>query len=249
MIHQEAVGRRTTGSHLSGRSRKHRERCGAEQSGGLQVEIDSGLGMVPQDGRGRHRTNGPIETGFDGRCFAGVRNDGKDFLGLENLAHGHGNGLHGNSVKILEPSFADLLEAAGVVEGNDNVRLFCVEIGGRIVKSDVAIFADTQESDIDWRSRDGFADGADYLGGVLAPIEEVIMDDACLCNQVLLKKFAEACRVGHGQTDIFVQVEELDLLPADAWCCGQVFEEFELGRGAGGYDTSLTMLCNRVADG
>ena len=66
------------------------------------------------------------------------------------------------------------------------------------------------------------------------------MTDTGLRNQTFLKEFAEARRVGHGETDIFVQVEKLDLLPVDARSCGQRFKHIELRCGAGSHHTSLT---------
>ena len=109
----------------------------------MPIEIDRGARMVPQDRRGRHSADWAIETSFDSGGFASVRNDGENLLGSQNLAHGHGDGLLGNSVEILEPAFADLLEATRVVQGDDDVGFFRIEIGGRIVERDVPIFADT----------------------------------------------------------------------------------------------------------
>src|SRR6202162_3330539 len=204
--------------------------------------------MVSQDGRGRHGTDRPIETGFDGLRLAGSGNHGENFLGLENLLHRHRDGALRNSVEILEPTFSDLLQPASLVQCHGDVRLFCIEIGGRIVERDMSIFADTQKRDIDRRSGDGIADAADYFGGLLTPIEQVIFADTCLRDQSILKKFAETRRVGHGETDIFVEVKELNSLPDDICCGGESFEKFELRRGAGADDTSATLLCDGTTD-
>ena len=148
---------------MSGRSRERGERGGREQGGRLPVEIDGGVRMVSQDRRGRHRTDGPIETSLDSRCFAGIGNDGEDFSGLENLTHGHGDGLLRNSFEIWKPPFADLLETARMIEGDNDVGLLRVEIGGRIVERHMSIFADTQENDVNRRSSDGLAGATNHL--------------------------------------------------------------------------------------
>jgi hypothetical protein len=57
--------------------------------------------------------------------------------------------LFGNVVEGGKPAFVELLAAAGIVESNDGVGLPCVEIGGRIVESEMAVFSDAHEGDID----------------------------------------------------------------------------------------------------
>src|SRR4029077_14687276 len=107
---------------------------GAEQGGGLPIEIYGGVGMVAQNRGGRHRTDRSIETGLDGRGLARAGNHSENFLGLENLAYGHGDGMLRNSVETLEPPVGELLRAAGVVKGNNDVGFFRGEIGRRIVE-------------------------------------------------------------------------------------------------------------------
>src|SRR5579862_281691 len=98
--------------------------------------------MIPQDRGGRHGADRSIETGFDGSRLARPRNHSENFPSFKNLAHGHGDSLCGNGVEIFKPAFGDLLRAAGVVERDDDVWLFRLEIGGGIVERNMSIFAD-----------------------------------------------------------------------------------------------------------
>src|SRR5882724_10531041 len=176
--------------------------------------------MGAQNGRRRHRADGSIETGFDGSGFARTWNDGENFRGLENLTDGHGDRLLRNRVEIFEPAFGDLLGAAGVVEGNNDVGIFGVKIGRGIVEGNVPIFADAEKGDVNRRRSDGFAGALDDSGGILTSVEKVIVDDAGLRNQALLEEFAEAGGVRHGEAYVFVKMEESDELPVDAGICG-----------------------------
>ena len=227
------------GGHCSLRFRCWRgvlgKRGGRKQLRGVAVEIDGGVGMRAEDGSGSHGAEFAVEAGVNGLGFARVGNDAEDLLGFEDLLDGHGDGLLGNLVEIAEPAFADLLLAAGVIEIDDDVRIGDLEIGGRIVEGEMAIFADAGEGNIDGRAGDGGVDAANEVAGIGGGIEKVMIGDAGLADKALFEEFAEAGGMIGGQADVFVKMKEFDVLPGDVGSGGEDFEEFEL-RGAGGGD-------------
>jgi hypothetical protein len=107
--------------------------------------------MGPQNRSGRQRADLTIKACLDRSRFAGIGHNANDFFGLQDLAYGHGNCSLGNSGKTLEPSFTDLLLSARFVEMDDDVRFFGLEIGGRIIESQMPILTDPDESYIDGR--------------------------------------------------------------------------------------------------
>ena len=113
----------------------------------------------------------------------------------------------GHFVQISEPSLAHLLQSASMVKRHGDVRLFRVEIGGRIVECDVPIFANAQKRDINRCRANRLAHAPNNLGGIFASIKQVRVRDARLRNQAFLKEFAEARRMRHGQTDVLIQME------------------------------------------
>jgi hypothetical protein len=56
-----------------------------------------------------------------------------------------------DSGDALEMAFADLLAAAGIIEADDFDRYRVVEVRhGRVVETNVAVFADADEAGVDW---------------------------------------------------------------------------------------------------
>ena len=150
--------------------------------------------------------------------------------------------------EIRKPSFTDLLLAAGFVELDDDVGFLGFEVGGRIVEGEVAVFADTDEGDVDRGGGDGFADFSDHGGGIFFTVEKVRIGDTGFGDQALFEKFAETRWVRHRQADVLVEVEELDFLPVDAGLGDQGFEKFELRSGAGGNHAGTAALGDGTAD-
>src|SRR5438477_555981 len=90
--------------------------------------------MCPQNGSRRHRTDFSIETQLDRWSFARVRNDANNLLCFQDLSYRHGDGLPRDFRNTCKPALSDLLAQASVIELDDEVRLFCLEIRRRIVK-------------------------------------------------------------------------------------------------------------------
>ena len=150
---------------------------------------------------------------------------------------------------IGEPAFADLLAAAGFVESDNEIRLFGDEIGGRIVESDVAIFADAQKCDVDGRRRQLFADLASHrerIGRIAG--ERVKVNDAGLRYQALHQKFAKTGGMRGRQADVFIEMESLNSGPIDAGRFGQCIQKLELRRAGCRDDAGATALGNSALD-
>src|SRR5207302_2703079 len=119
----------------------------AQESGGKSVQKDGRVRVLAQNGSRHHRADLAFEARLYGLCFSRVRGNDKNFFGFQYLLNGHGDRPRGNLRKKGEPTLSHLLTAAGLIQVNDDVGLLGLEIRGRVVECEVAIFADTYECD------------------------------------------------------------------------------------------------------
>lgn len=163
--------------------------------------------MRGQNRGGGHRADRAFKARFDGLRFARIGDNRDDRLGFQNLPDGHGDRLHRNFREISEPSFADLLLATGFVEIHDDVGFVGIEIGGRIVEGEMAVFADAGEGEVNRRGADCVAGLVDDFRRSAGAVEQVVMHDAGFIDQAFLQVFAEAGGMRHRDADVFVEME------------------------------------------
>ena len=120
-----------------------------------------------------------------------------------------------NFRNIRKPSFAHLLAAASFVEIDDEIGIFGIEIGWRIVEGEMTVLADADKRNIDWRRPQRVANLTDDFARIGLPVEQMIVRDASLLNQPFEKIFAKAGGMSNGQADVFIEVKHLDALPVD----------------------------------
>src|SRR5438045_3946647 len=101
-----------------------------------------------------------FEAIFDRLRFSFIGNDAQDVARLENLSDGHRDRSSRNFFKAAEPPFADLLTPASLVEFDNQIRLCRFKVGGRIVESQMTVFADADERRINRVSRDNLSQSA-----------------------------------------------------------------------------------------
>src|SRR5579862_1277467 len=139
--------------------------------------------MRAQDRRRGFGTDLTLKTLRDSFGFARVWNDTQNLFRLENLADAHRDRAHGHIGQGLEPAFAELLAAAGLIEIDHDVRFFGFKISGRIVEGQMSVLANADESYVDR----GFAKLAgnfgDSLGWVLLAVEKMMMRNADFVDQ------------------------------------------------------------------
>ena len=200
--------------------------------------------MVLQDGAGAgvgHRT---FQHTLDRLSFAFIGNNVDDDFALEDLGNAHAESMGGHSVKGGEPAFAQLLTAAGVIQFDHEESLVGVEVSRGIVESDVAVFADADESDIDGMfSHDFLHFGAESGGifGIAVDEEDFSQLAGQLVDEVLAEIETETGFVSGGETDVLIQVEEGHFGPVDAGLLNQEAHHFELA-GSGSSDHIGTAL-------
>lgn len=129
-----------------------------------RVEAQRTLLVALQDRGGDVGGDFAFDGVADGFGFAGVGDGADDGGALHDLADAHGDGLAGHVVEGGEPAFAQLLAAAGVVELDDEVGFFGLEVGGRVVEGEVAVFADADEGDVDGVSAEDVGDAGALAG-------------------------------------------------------------------------------------
>jgi hypothetical protein len=72
--------------------------------------------------------------------------------------------------------------------------------------------------------------------------------DSRFADQSLLQVFAETGRVRHRESDVFIEMKQLDILPVDIRGCGQRIKKIELGSAGCSDNSRRAALTNRVAD-
>lgn len=193
--------------------------------------------MVLQDGAGAGVGDGAFEHALDGLGFAFVGNHVDDDLALEDLGDAHAESMGGHSVEGGEPAFAQLLTAAGVVEFDHEESLVGVKVSRGIVESDVTVFADADESDINGVFGHNFLHfGAESGGifGVAVDKENFLELAGQLVDEVLFEVEAETGLVSGGEADVLIQVEEGNFGPVDTGFLNQEAHHFKLAGSGGG---------------
>lgn len=193
--------------------------------------------MPAQDGAGRRRRYGGVEGHFHRRGFSLVGYRADDQGGLENMPNAHGYRLGGHLVETLEPTFADLLKSAFLVQIDDDIGRFGFEIGGGIVKGYVSVLPDSDKGDVDRLFPNPLGESGKFcleIGGVGGHVDE-FLEGGDFFGEALAQVFSKTCFVGFAHSDIFVQMETGDLAPVDAWLFDQAGQGGEL-TGSGGED-------------
>src|SRR5215469_10870701 len=88
------------------------------------------------------RSDRPGDSALDGLCLPPVGDATDNVLRFEDLPARHGDRPSGHFVEAAKPAFAKLLLSAGIVQFHEQVRLFGIEISGRVIEGQVAILAD-----------------------------------------------------------------------------------------------------------
>ena len=126
-----------------------------------------------------------------------------------------------------------------------------VEVSRGIVESDVAVFADADEGDINGVfSHDLFHIGAEGGGiiGVAVDEEDFSQLAGQLVDEVLARIEAETGFVSGGEADVLIQVEEGDFGPVDAGFLDQEAHHFKLAGSGGGDHIDAALFGDDFAD-
>src|SRR6266849_5934645 len=150
------------------------------------VQIHSRSGMLAQDRCWRHGADLALKTELHRCRFPAIWHDREYLLRFKNLTHGHRERLLRHLRDVRKPRLPDLLLAARIIKADNNVWFFGIEIRRRIVKSDVPIFTNAKESDINGRRSQLSANTVrdlSRIGGIT--VEQVIVNNSSFSNQLL----------------------------------------------------------------
>ena len=106
-----------------------------------------------------------------------------------------------------------------MIEVHHDVRDFGGEVGGRVVKSEVGILTDAGETEVDWAGGDTIIQSLHFgiqICGIAIDRNEVGLGWK-LADETFAQVFPEAGAMRFRQADIFVEMEDRDLGPIDAW--------------------------------
>ena len=200
----------------------------AQESGGKFIQEHGRVRVLAQNGCGRHGTDRAFEAGLYRLRFSRIRNYDKNLFRFQYLPNSHGYRPRGNLRKRGEPTLSYLLEAAGLIEVNNDARFLGVEIRRGVIEGEMAIFADTYEGDVDRSSRQLCGDFANSFRNISFAIKKVVLGDCRFMNQTFEKVFAKAVRKRSRQPNVFVEVKHFDARPLDAGHRRQGIQKFEL---------------------
>ena len=116
---------------------------------GVGIEMEFRVGMSPQDAGRASGGDGAGEGFLDGICFELSGDSDDEVFSRHQGGAGEAESMGGDGVEVGEAAVVDLLLAAGLVELDhlDSVRIFEV-CNGRIIESDVSIFANTHADEV-----------------------------------------------------------------------------------------------------
>ena len=207
--------------------------------------------MVLQNGAGAGVGHGTFQHTLDRLSFAFIGNDVDDDFALEDLGNAHAESMGGNSIKGGEPAFAQLLTAAGVVQFDHEEGFVGVEVGRGIVESDVSVFADADESDVNGMFGHDFLHfGAESGGifGIAVDEEDFSQFAGQFVDEVLTQVETESGLVSCGETDVLIQVEKGDFGPVDAGFLDQEAHHFKLAGGGSGDHVGAALFGDDFAE-
>ncbi len=200
---------------------------------------------------GQHVRDGAFDGALHRLGLAGVGASADDGLRPENLLHRHRERVGGHVVARSEPTLADLLVAALVIERNNLVGALAVNVGRRIVEREVTVFTDADTSDVDRGDADKRFKTGDFslgIGGFAVDLIENLQRLRSLSDETLAHVAAEGRLVLDRNANILVEMEAGNLRPVDAGLLDERLEELELARAGGDDDARFASQRDRFAD-
>ena len=128
---------------------------------------------------------------------------------------GYANGPFRNIVHCWEPAFAHLLASAIFIKLNHEVRICCVEIGRRIVKGEVAVFANSDKGNINRMPADFLFQTNNLLIGVYRTIYINKLPGRNNIYKTLLQVFTKRCRMRIANSNVFVEMKGGNFRPVN----------------------------------
>src|ERR1035437_6868939 len=186
-----------------------------QQRGRFLVQIQACLGVRPHD-RGRTgRSDGAFQRVLHSFGFPSAGYAADDVADRNQRGASERHGLSGHGSQIREMALAYLLPATPFVQSHAPDRIRVGEVGlVRIVEPDVAVFSESQESDVD---RHGRKQGRVApalrirIGGISGQVADFA--GAHALRKPGLDPEAETGRVRSRQSHILIHVEDLDGAP------------------------------------
>ena len=132
-------------------------------------------------------------------------------------------------VKSSKPAFAYLLKPTRLIQFNDNIGRFGLEVSRRIIEGEVSILADADERHVNRVLRDELVEPfALRLRRVRIAVQEMHCSRMHDIHKPFLQIFAETGRMRLWNSDVFVQMEHRRLVPVNGSIGGERGEEIEL---------------------
>lgn len=192
--------------------------------------------------------NGAFEGVADGLSLAGLGGDADHFFGRAEGWDGQGEGVRGNGFDAREMAFLKLLHFAGEVEFDQFDEVFFLEAGhGRIVESQMAVFAHTEAAEVDrLLFEEGFVAGAFIEREIHVAFDEMKGFGFDKGFDPVTEVFAKTGFVVLINAEVFVHVEEGHLGPIDAFEIDEFAEKLDLGITSGENDGGGTLALDHA---
>jgi len=176
-----------------------------------------------------------LEAVSNGLRFPPIGYDTEHVFGFDNLLDRHGDGLPRDIINSLEPTFAYLLAPACLIEFDNKIRFPRLEVGWRIIESQVPVLPNANEGRVNYLARDQLADAHTLCQGIrIIAVDEVKRTGSDAINDPVLQVSSETGRVRGGKIHIFVKVKESSQRPVYILLPNKLIEKLELRCSSGG---------------
>src|SRR2546425_4507301 len=190
--------------------------------------------MLLEDRSRTHRADFELQAVSHGPCLSTLWYNTNHTSRLKNLSNRHRDGPARYFIKTAEPSLAYLLIATLFVEFDYKIWRLSLEISGRIIKSEVPVLPNANESYINCMARNQLTDSPAFSRRIRrVAVDEVESSGLHAIHDSLPQVSPETGAVPFRQTNILVKMKESRLSPVYIWLPHQRLEKFEL-RGTGG---------------
>ena len=168
-------------------------------------------------------------------------------MALHDLVDTHRNRPPRNVLVRQEPALVELLTPAGLVECNDNIRIFDVEIGGRVIEGKMAVLANSYECDVDRMVPQCVAQTTafgPFVAFSIDPVKCLHRHRQAACKP-LPQKAAKRRWMRERHANVLVEMETSDEVPRNVRLRCERGKHFDLGSACRNDNVGASLLLHR----
>jgi hypothetical protein len=184
---------------------------------GLRIEIKSTVGLLTQDAGWAASRYGPKEAPTNGIPLDRSRDDAEQAISSQEARNRQRQCLLGNVVVTCEALIIDLLLAAGLIKSDnlDVERVMEVRYG-RVIESDMAIYADPEADDVNGRLGEANRVSLRRRSGIRFGDDVMHRREGEMREEGFIKPMCETLRRISRKTDVFIHMKGRYSVPVNS---------------------------------